>query len=116
MCEFNENYFILEQHLKLIESGKLTEDIFEEFKTHIYYLRDVFYDFSSVNTEIKEEEFRNFLVSAEYHMKQTIDSLKKGEMFPKESYKRLLQNLINTAKFAYNKEIEEELSDMMKNL
>jgi ribosomal protein S8 len=105
------NFLRIKEHIHILNTTKVTEDIIEDFKKHIYILRDQFWDFSILNPEITDKKFRESAIEAEVMISQIFDEMRVYKSFNITDYMNLLYAILKMSEFIID---ENELSEMFR--
>jgi hypothetical protein len=106
-----ENYLRLLNTVETLETGvRLSEDWYEEHKTHILKYRDVFMDFSTVNQEIQDESFRKKATETETILSSLVHEVKTRGIFTVKMYLLLNKHMKALCEFIHG---EDELLEML---
>lgn len=106
-----ENYLRLLNTVETLETGvRLSEDWYEEHKTHILKYRDVFMDFSTVNQEIHDESFRKKAIETETILSSLVHEVKTRGIFTVKMYLLLNKHMKALCEFIHG---EDELLEML---
>jgi len=106
-----ENYLRLLNTVETLETGvRLSEDWYEEHKTHILKYRDVFMDFSRVNEEIEDEVFRRKAAETETILSSLVHEIITRGIFTVKMYLLLNKHMKALCEFIHG---EDELLEML---
>ena len=106
-----ENYLRLLNTVETLETGvRLSEDWYEEHKTHILKYRDVFMDFSRVNEEIEDEVFRKKAAETETILSSLVHEIITRGIFTVKMYLLLNKHMKALCEFIHG---EDELLEML---
>ena len=108
--EKRSNFLRVKEHIYLLNTSRLTEDIMEDFKKNLYALRNTFTDFTMVNLEIRDFEFRSAGVEAETMISHIFDDMKTYGSFNTGDYLRLLHAILKMSEFII---ADDELVDLL---
>jgi hypothetical protein len=104
-----KNYYRIKKHIHLINTHRLTEDLMEEYKNHIFILRNNYWDFSIVDSDIEDYDFRSAAVEAETLISSLIGDIKMYKTFKVGDYLQFLYCLVKMSNY-----IEEEDDDVSR--
>lgn len=108
--EKHSNFLRVKEHIYLLNTSRLTEDIMEDFKKNLRSLRENFYDFTEVNPEIKDYEFRAAGVEAETMISHIFHDINTHGSFNTGHYLQLLHAILKMSEFILD---EDELVGLM---
>jgi hypothetical protein len=90
----NENWLQVFNAIQFLENGgRITEDWMEEQKYHILKWRDWIPNFSTMNSEVEESEFRAQCLHAEETMQNLVTMIKETKTFNTDAYLCLLKSI-----------------------
>lgn len=107
------NYLRIKEHIHLINTNRLTEDLMEDYKKHIFILRTNFWDFSILDTNIRDHEFRSAAIEAETLMSNLVTDIKIYKTFNVSDYLRLLYCLLKMSDYIVE---EDDISQMFESM
>lgn len=108
--EKHSNFLRVKEHIYLLNTMRLTEDLMEEYTNYLCLLRDNFSDFTTVNPEIRDYEFRSAAVQAETMISHIFHDMKTHGTFNTGDYLQLLYAILKMSEFIIN---DDELVDLM---
>lgn len=107
----HENYLRLIHTIETIESGaRLTEDWFEEHKTHIQMYRETFPNVHKVNEEIEDGTFRTKANETEILLANLVNEIQVRKTFTVKTYLALNKHLKELCEIIWG---EDELLNML---
>jgi hypothetical protein len=104
---------VIETIRELEGEFRITEDWVEEHKGHIFKYREVFEDFTKVNEEVENEEFRQKAYEAELLIRNIIHEINVNGTINLKFYLILNKHLKYMCESVWS---EEELSNMIKEM
>jgi hypothetical protein len=113
--EKTNNYqILLETEKYLREGGRITEDWIYEHTGHVKRYREYFTDFSKVNMEICDNEYRKLARQVENQLDTLYSFIQNMWSFDTELYYRFITNVIKLVNFTHAEiKMEEDLSDSL---
>jgi hypothetical protein len=105
-----QNYQRLLNAISTIENEEVTEDWVEEHKDVITLYRDWVFDYSTVNPDIKDPQFRNMATSVEKLLTHLLRQVYEEHSFDPAVYLILCRAFLFLAEYTMGKD---ELSDFM---
>lgn len=103
------HYLIIKEHIHLINTQRVTEDLMEEYKRNLNFIRENFWDFSVLQPEIQDYEFRSAAVQAETLISTIFSDIKMYKTFKVGDYLQLLYSLLKMLDFIT---IEDDISEL----
>lgn len=109
-----KNYFRIKKHIHLINTKRLTEDLMEEYKNHIFILRNNYWDFSIVDSDIEDYDFRSAAVEAETLISSLIGDIKMYKTFKVGDYLQFLYCLVKMSN--YIQQEDDDISHLFESM
>ena len=86
-----ENYCRIMRHISLLRTDMITEDILEAFKRNFRLMRDSFANYSLLNREIQDRDFRAAAMRAETAAEMLEFEMSTNKRFNLEVYMAFLE-------------------------
>lgn len=113
-AEKHTNYLAIAKTIEFIQSGgRITEDWTEEHKRLIRQWREWISDFSQINEEREDAEFRKLCNETETIMRYIYGTLNRASYLDVKAYLLLLQHMKKIIDMLAN---DDEMEEMMKML
>jgi hypothetical protein len=110
----NKNYLQLIGNLKYLQNGyRITEDWLEHNRAVALKYRDWFYDFSTINPDIKDAEFRKKAAEAETLLSNICAGLHANDYLDVKYYRMLLERMVFLCDFLVPREEREDAMDKL---
>jgi hypothetical protein len=108
------NYkLLLDTHEFFLNGGRITEDWLEEHKLYILRYRSWYSDYTTMNDEVEDENFRRICRDVETILSHLVMQIDKTNTYDPKVYKILNEYLKNMCECLFS---EEELNDLMNNM
>jgi len=108
----HQNYQILVSAIRTIDQG-INEDWVEIHKHRIIMYRDWIYDYSIINPEVTDKDFRRVAYETELILASLMEQIRTERTFNVQLYLSLNQHMIRMIEFFMEEdELEEMLSRM----
>jgi hypothetical protein len=111
-----ENYRILVKTITEIQQRKITEDWFYEHKDLISLYRDRYHDYSQVNPEVSDPQFRMIVTSIESLLCCICDQIRHQNIINLEAYLQLNIMIKSSVDFLLKGDEVDELSKYMEKM
>ena len=108
------NYkLLLDTHEFFLKGGRITEDWLEEHKLYILRYRSWYSDYTTMNDEVEDENFRKICRDVETILSHLVMQIDKSNTYDPKVYQILNEYLKNMCECLFS---EEELNDLMNNM
>lgn len=109
-----ENYCRLQRTVTfLTNGGRVTEEWMEEHRLHILKYREIITDYTHVNDDIKDPDFRKTAQETEVLLSNLVQSISVNRFFNVRFYMMLNQHMLKLCEYFFS---EEELELCMSKL
>jgi hypothetical protein len=109
-----ENYCRLQRTVTfLTNGGRVTEEWMEEHRLHILKYREIISDYTHVNDDIKDPDFRKTAQETEVLLSNLVQSISVNRFFNVRFYIMLNQHMLKLCEYFFS---EEELELCMSKL
>lgn len=92
--EQQTNFLRIKNHKQILNTGRITEDVVEDFKTFLVKIREYFPNFNQVNEDIQSKQFRTIAGNTEMIFQAIENQYKNERIFNVDLYKQLVENMI----------------------
>jgi len=108
------NYkLLLDTHEFFLNGGRITEDWLEEHKVYILRYRSWYSDYTTMNDEVEDENFRKICKDVETILSYLIMQIDKTNTYDPKVYKILNEYLKNMCECLFS---DDELNELMNNM
>jgi hypothetical protein len=108
------NYkLLLDTHEFFLNGGRITEDWLEEHKVYILRYRSWYSDYTTMNDEVEDENFRKICRDVETILSYLVMQIDKTNTYDPKVYKILNEYLKNMCECLFS---EDELNELMNNM
>lgn len=92
--EQEQNFLRIKNHKRILNTGKITEDVVEEFKIFLAKIRENFPNFNYVNEDIQSKQFRTLAWNTEMIFQEIENQYRNERIFNISLYKQLIENIL----------------------
>jgi hypothetical protein len=108
------NYkLLLDTHEFFLNGGRITEDWLEEHKVYILRYRSWYSDYTTMNDEVEDENFRKICRDVETILSYLVMQIDKTNTYDPKVYKILNEYLKNMCECLFS---DDELNELMNNM
>lgn len=109
-----ENYYRVQQTVTFLQnSGRVTEEWMEEHRRHILKYYDTFPNFSQINQEIDDPDFRKTAQETEVLLASLVQGIRINRFFNVKFYLMLNEHMLKMIQYIFT---EDELEAFMSKL